>query len=127
MEAKKSFLDPRTKLLLVLIEAVLVLATAGGERLWIFRLIFTFLPFLLLITAKRYGVCIIGGGIMAVTIFLDNFVFPYATGIIATTLLITITVITRFLPAYLMGAYVIRTTKVSEFKAAMEKMRILMN
>ncbi len=124
MEAKKSFLDPRTKLLLVLIEAVLVLATAGGERLWIFRLIFTFLPFLLLITAKRYGVCIIGGGIMAVTIFLDNFVFPYATGIIATTLLITITVITRFLPAYLMGAYVIRTTKVSEFKAAMEKMRI---
>ena len=61
---------------------------------------------------------------MAVTIFLDNFVFPYATGIIATTLLITITVITRFLPAYLMGAYVIRTTKVSEFKAAMEKMRI---
>jgi hypothetical protein len=34
---KKSLLDPRTKLLLIFVEAVLVLATAGGERLFWFR------------------------------------------------------------------------------------------
>ena len=57
---KKSLLDPRTKLLLVFTEAVLVLASAGGERLFWFRTVFTVLPFLLLLTAKRYKSCIIG-------------------------------------------------------------------
>ena len=37
-------------------------------------------------------------------------------------MMILILLISRFLPAFLMGSYVIRTTKVSEFKAAMERM-----
>ena len=45
---KKSMfsLDPRTKLLLIFVESVLVLATAGGDRIMIFRFFFTILPFL---------------------------------------------------------------------------------
>ena len=65
---KKSFLDPRTKLLLVFIEAVLVLATAGGERLYWFRIIFTALPFVLLLTAGRYKTCITGGAFLFVSL-----------------------------------------------------------
>ena len=121
---KKSFLDPRTKLLLVLVEAVLVLATAGGERLYWFRILFTVLPFLLLLTEGKYKSCITGGIVLGITLFLQFAIFPNAQGVLAMILLIVISVITRFLPAYLIGAYVIQTTRVSEFKAAMEKMHM---
>ena len=121
---QKKGLDPRTKLLLVFVEATLVLAVAGGEKLFWFRLVFTVLPFLLLITAKRYKTCLIGLSVLAVTIVLQVTVFPYSQGILAAALRIMVTLITRFLPAYMMGAYVIRTTKVSEFKAAMERMHV---
>ena len=117
-------LDPRTKLLLVFVEATLVLAVMGGERLFWFRLVFTVLPFLLLITAKRYKTCFIGLAVLAAITLLQIYVFPYSQGIAATLLRILVTLITRFLPAYMMGAYVIRTTKVSEFKAAMERMHV---
>lgn len=122
--SKKCLLDPRTKLLLVMIEAVLVLATAGGERLFWFRIIFTALPFLLLFTAGRYKSCITGGAVLGIALFLNHAIFPNAHGMLAAFLVVAISIITRFLPAYLIGAYVIQTTKVSEFKAAMEKMHI---
>lgn len=122
--ARRKSLDPRTKLLLVFVEATLVLAAAGGERLFWFRLTFTVLPFLLLVTAKRYKTCLIGLAVLAVTIVLQIYVFPYSRGLFAAFLRILVTLVTRFLPAYLMGAYVIRTTKVSEFKAAMERMHV---
>ena len=121
---KKSFLDPRTKLLLVFIEAVLVLATAGGERLYWFRIIFTALPFVLLLTAGRYKTCITGGAFLFVSLVLQGTVFPELQGMLAVFLMVMISIITRFLPAYLIGAYVIQTTKVSEFKAAMERMHM---
>ena len=123
---KKSMfsLDPRTKLLLIFVESVLVLATAGGDRIMIFRFFFTILPFLLLLTGKKYMICIAGMGILVTTIVLQYLVFPSASGALVVFLRILITLITRFLPAYMMGVYVIRTTKVSEFKAAMERMHI---
>ena len=43
---------------------------------------------------------------------------------LAVFLMVMISIITRFLPAYLIGAYVIQTTKVSEFKASMERMHM---
>ena len=50
---------------------------------------------------------------------------PYfANGAFAGILLIIVMIINRFLPAYLMGAYVINTTTVSEFKAAMDKLHM---
>lgn len=122
--SKKSLLDPRTKLLLIFVEAVLVLATAGGERLFWFRAAFAFLPFLLLLSAKRYKTCIVGLLILCTIYILESAVFTYTKGALANILLIIIMVVNRFLPAYMMGAYVINTTTVSEFKATMEKLHM---
>lgn len=124
MEGQKSFLDPRTKLLLIFIEAVIVLATAGGERLVVFKAIFTVLPFLLLVTIRKYKTCLIAGGILLTVMCLEYFVFQNVKGMAEAMLVIVITIVTRFLPAYVTGVFVIQTTKVSEFKAAMEKMHI---
>ena len=121
---QKSLLDPRTKLLLIFVEAVLVLATTGGERLFWFRVVFAALPFLLLLTAKRYQTCIIGLAVLCAIFFLEHSIFPYTHGLSASVLVLVVTIINRFLPAYLTGVYVIRTTTVSEFKAAMEKLHM---
>ena len=117
-------LDPRTKLLLIFCESVFVLAVAGGERLDVFRLVFAALPFFLLLAGKRYKTFVIGILVFAVTELLQKFIFPNAHGVLAVFMMILILLISRFLPAYLMGSYVIRTTKVSEFKAAMERMHV---
>ena len=119
---KKNLLDPRTKLLLIFVEAVFVLAFAGGKSLFWFRTVFAVLPFLLLVTAKRYKTFVIGLAVLAVIYALEYSVFPYASGPLASILLIVIMVVGRFLPAYLTGVYVINTTTVSEFKAAMDKL-----
>ena len=121
---KKSLLDPRTKLLLIFVEAVFVLATAGGDRLFWFRVVFAFLPFLLLFTAKRYETCIVGLLVLGAIYFFECAVFPYTKGALANILLIVIMVVNRFLPAYMIGAYVINTTTVSEFKATMDKLHM---
>ncbi|HGA3734858.1 TPA: energy-coupling factor transporter transmembrane component T [Streptococcus agalactiae] len=121
---KKSLLDPRTKLLLIFVEAVLVLSTAGGSRLFWFRVAFAFLPFLLLLTAKKYKTCVIGLLVLSTIYFLECVVFPHAKGALANILLIIIMVVNRFLPAYMMGVYVINTTTVSEFKATMERLHM---
>lgn len=121
---KKSLLDPRAKLLLVFMEAVLVLASAGGERLFWFRAVFTVLPFLLLITAKRHKNCIIGLIVIAIIYILEALTFPHMKGVPANIMLIVIMIVRRFLPAYLTGVYVINTTTVSEFKAAMDKLHM---
>ena len=121
---KKSLLDPRTKLLLILVESVLVLSTAGGSRLFWFRIAFAFLPFLLLLTAKRYRICILGLIVLSAIYFLECTAFPHVKGVMANMMLIIIMLVNRFLPTYMMGLYVINTTTVSEFKATMEKLHM---
>ena len=122
--AKKSLLDPRTKLLLVLVESILVLATAGGQRMFWFRLVFAALPFLLLALSGKVKPCIIGGVLLGIMEYLHLAVFPHASGMLAAVLVILVTVVNRFTPAILMGIYIIKTTKVSEFKAAMDRMHV---
>ncbi|MBQ9279230.1 MAG: energy-coupling factor transporter transmembrane protein EcfT [Lachnospiraceae bacterium] len=124
MGTYKSLLDPRTKLLLVFVEATFVLATMGGESMELFRIIFTVVPFMLLISSKRYKTCIIGLMVLFITWALEYIAYPHMSGMLSYLMLAVITVVTRFLPAYLMGSYVIQTTTVSEFKAAMDKMHV---
>lgn len=120
----KSLLDPRTKLLLVFVEAVLVLSDAGGSKLFWFRAVFALLPFLLLLSAKRYAPCIIGAFLVGIMHACERFLFPGAHGVLTNVLLFMIVVINRFLPAYMMGSYVINTTTVSQFKATMERLHM---
>lgn len=121
-QKQKPALDPRTKLLLIFMEAFFVLAVTGGNRLYWFRMVFAVLPFVLLLFSKRYQTFVLGMVVFVAAECAKKFVFPTAHGTLAVFMMILILLVSRFLPAYLMGAYVIRTTKVSEFKAAMERM-----
>lgn len=73
---------------------------------------------------KKYKNCVIGLIVIAIIYILEASTFPYMSGVLANIMLIVIMIAGRFLPAYLTGVYVINTTTVSEFKAAMDKLHM---
>ena len=52
--SKKSLLDPRTKLLLLVFVSVFVLGNAGGDWAAEFRVALNYLPLFLLLAARRW-------------------------------------------------------------------------
>lgn len=122
--SKKSLLDPRTKLLLLAFVSVFVLGNAGGDAAAEFRVALNYLPLILLLGARQWK------KVLSVIIFytaaylLSVFVMPHCKGLVNFLLLAMYGIILRFLPGIMTGAYVVSTTTVSEFIAAMEKMHV---
>lgn len=121
---RKSLLDPRTKLLLLTFVSVFVLGNAGGDAAAEFRVALNYLPLILLLGARQWK------KVLSVIIFytaaylLSVFVMPHCKGLVNFLLLAMCGIILRFLPGIMTGAYVVSTTTVSEFIAAMEKMHV---
>lgn len=122
-EKRRAFLDPRTKLALVLALAVFVLGGLGGNALGPLSYILSALPFLLLLQAKKYkgflrGVVILAAG------YGCRFALPYLSGTAGTLALFVGDILTRFVTTIVMGTYLMETTTVSEFIAAATKMHV---
>jgi len=121
---RKSLLDPRTKLLLLTFVSVFVLGNAGGDAAAEFRVALNYLPLILLLGARQWK------KVLSVIIFytaaylLSVFVMPHCKGLVNFLLLAMCGIVLRFLPGIMTGAYVVSTTTVSEFIAAMEKMHV---
>ena len=117
-------LDPRTKLLLLLVMSVFVLGSAGGEKIDSLLPIFCALPGILLLTARKYLRALVYAVVYLLTLAVSIWVLPVTTGIVNYLLLATCGIVTRFLPGIMMAAYLVSTTTVSEFTAAMLRMHI---
>lgn len=122
--AEKGILDPRTKLLLLLAIAVVVLGGAGGAVLRPFAWVLSVIPFFLLFfSGKRLraieGMLILGAGYL-----LQYLLLPHAVGVANFLILMVTGLVTRLLPGLVMGSYALSTTTVSEFTAAFQRMRI---
>ncbi len=122
-EKRRGFLDPRTKLALVLVLALFVMGGLGGEQLKQIKTILSALPFLLLLIErqwKRFGrgvaMLAIGYGLL--------FVMPYLPGVLNYIALMCGGILTRFVVTIVMGEYLIATTSVSEFISAMERLHM---
>ncbi len=117
-------LDPRTKLLFVITITTFALGGAGGDRVALTIPIMCMVPFLLLLSAKKYKIAIIG----AVLYWASNGLLIYAatrfSGLLYFLILGSAGILGRFLPCILMGQYLMNTTTVSEFSAAMHKMHV---
>ena len=116
--------DPRTKLLLLVTMTIFVLGGAGGDIFDKYVPFFCLLPFILFILAGcwKKAVCYII--LYAIFHVLAVYVMPQTSGIIGFLLLAFCGIITRFLPGILAGTYLIETTSVSEFSAAMGRMHV---
>lgn len=114
-------LDPRTKLLLLLAEAIVVLGGLGGSSAEPFKTVFMVLPFLLLLCEKKLKTAVIGGILLGLGLAAEFIPAGHSCSII---LLMCSGILTRFVPSIMMGNYVMSSTKVSEFTAAMERMHV---
>ena len=122
-EKRRGFIDPRTKLALVLILALFVMGGLGGEQMQPLKMILSALPFALLLAEKQWmrffrGVCILVCGYALL------WVMPHLPAVLSYFALFCGGILTRFVVTIMMGEYVIATTSVSEFISAMEKLHM---
>lgn len=126
MKAKKLTikLDPRTKLMVLITIAVFVLGGAGGNRMLACKEALCTIPLVLLLFEHNWRLSIIYAGTYLTGILIQNALLPMTTGLPCFLLLFVTGMITKLLPGIMMGRYVIMTTKVSEFVAAMDRIHM---
>ena len=122
-ENRRAFIDPRTKLALVLVLAVFVMGGLGGDRMQPVKMALPALPFILLLAEKQWtrfvrGMCMMAGGYALL------WVMPHLPAGLSYAALFCGGILTRFVVTIMMGEYVIATTTVSEFICAMEKLHM---
>ncbi|MGN0493267.1 MAG: energy-coupling factor transporter transmembrane component T [Acutalibacteraceae bacterium] len=121
---KKSSLDPRTKLTLLVAIAVVVLGGAGGEKMLPFSCVLSIIPFVLLMCSGKIMRAVIGIFALSVGYLLQYIILPCTTGVVNFLVLLTAGIVIRLTPGLTMGTYALSTTTVSEFTAAFQRMHI---
>ena len=117
-------LDPRTKLLLLLTVTSLMLSTANNGVMNIVKPVLSILPFVLLLTEGRWKTAVRYFLLYAVCFLLERAALYRLSGLASFLLLAVCSIMTRFVPGIMMGAFVIESTSVSDFIAAMKRMHI---
>lgn len=122
-EKRRSFIDPRTKLAIVLVLAVFVMGGLGKDQVKPIKTALSVLPFLLLLAERQWKRFARGAAILAIGYGLLA-AMPYLPGILNYFALFCGGILTRFVVTVVMGEYLIATTSVSEFISAMEKLHM---
>jgi len=117
--------DPRTKLMLLLIINTVIISDSTNVLISGLKISFVILVFFFLIDMKKVKMAVMYAGIYLLAIGGDYILMSgYISGISAGGLILRIVVylVERMLPNMMMAWFVLHTTKVSEFIAAMQKM-----
>ena len=123
-ESKMSILDPRTKLILLLMISIFVLGGAGDNRMWACNVVLSAVPLVLFAMIRKWSTCLAYVMLYGISYILQMLLLPDLTGLPGFLLLAVTGILNRLLPGIMMGKYVLSTTKVSEFIAAMERLHI---
>jgi len=117
-------LDPRTKLLLMLTISVFVLGSAGGGIMVWVRPVLSVISFALLLCDRRIAAAVLYGAAYSICYAAWWFLLPLVTGMLNFVILTVCSLFCRFLPGFMTGYYLVRSTTVSEFTAGMRRMHI---
>ncbi len=109
-------LDPRTKLLM--------LSTGNSGVMNIVKPVLRVLPFILLLTEGRWKTALKYLVLYAVCFALERVALYCLSGLPAFLLLAVCAIMPRFAPGIMMGAFLIASTSVSDFMAAMKRMYV---
>lgn len=121
---RQTRLDPRTKLLLLFMIAIFILGGVGGSRMWLCNIILCLMPLVLLMLHKQWITSFCYIVLYAIGLLTQQIMISYSFGMFDFVLFTCNIILTRLLPGIMMGRYVISSTKVSEFIAAMERMHV---
>ena len=108
-------LDPRTKMVMLFAVSTVLLLGGNGGAMFAVRTAMLLFPF---------GLLAISGRMHAAGLMLAAFAAPTLEGIANAITVATATVVSRFVPTLALAYFVFATTTVSEFMAAMGRMRI---
>lgn len=121
---KKLQLDPRTKLLLLITVTTLMFSTGTEGMMGIIKLILSILPFLLLLAERQVGTAVKYLGLYLICYGLELIALHYLHGMATFSVMALTAIMTKFAPGIMVAAYLVSSTSVSEFIAAMERMHV---
>ena len=118
------WLDPRTKIVMLFCVNFALLrggfsGAAGGLRAF-----FMLLPLTLLLIERKWPAALLFALLGCAAIYVELFFFKRAAGILNLVLIIGAGIFSRFVPGLVTGCYLLRTTKVSELIAALERLHL---
>lgn len=117
-------LDPRTKVALLFAVSTVLLLGGNGPVMFAVRTTMLLFPFALLAFSGRVRAAALMLAAYLGTYGLAVFAAPVLTGIANAVVVASATVVSRFVPTLALAYFVFATTTVSEFMAAMARMRM---
>ena len=116
--------DPRTKLFLTVTVSTIMITGGTGGFMNLVRPCLMACPIVFLLLSRKWGAAARFAVTCAILFALELTVLPLLTGTWNFILGAAVGIYTHMLPGFIMGYYLVSTTTVSEFVAAMEKMHI---
>ena len=113
-------LDPRTKLFMLITITTLMFSTSNDGIMNIVKPILSLIPFALILSEHKFKTAGKYAVLYAVCFVLERLALNVWSGMI----LAATSIMTRFAPGIMTGAYLISSTSVSEFISAMERMHV---
>ncbi len=115
-------LDPRTKLLIVIVVSTFMMSGKIDGPAMYPRAVLAAVPFVLLLTGGRTKAAFLYAGFIVAAALSEAFLVFRTSGMVCLVVTMLSGLVTRFFPCVITGYYLMSTTRVSEFIAAMERM-----
>ena len=123
-EGYKSILDPRTKLLLLVVINVVIIGTGFTGTDFLLRVACAAIPLVLFAIIRRYRTALLYGLVCLAMFFGEAVLIPNTRGALNLLVVITLGPFSRILVGYAFAYYMMCSTTVSEFVTAMKKMHV---
>ncbi|MGO5064055.1 energy-coupling factor transporter transmembrane protein EcfT [Clostridium sporogenes] len=120
----KICVDPRTKLFLLGVFSIIMVSGQTDVATWALKCILSSVIFFLLLFSNKKKIALIYILIFSISLGINIFLFKYLRGGIGTIIALIAALGVRWFPSMVMAYYMITTTKVNEFIAALQKMNI---
>ena len=123
-KAQKVRLDPRTKLFVLIVICLLVLGGESSGVMLAVKPLLSAIPLVLLFFAGKQKAAVICTLLFLLSFVGETYIMSLTSGTSTFIFLFVFGLIARLLPSIAMGYYTLQTTTVSEFIAAMERIRL---
>lgn len=117
-------LDPRTKLLLLLTITTLMFSTSNEGIMNVIKPCLSIVPFVLILSEHRFKTAGKYLLLYVACFVLERIALTSLSGLFSFIVLAITSIMTRFAPGIMTGAWLVSSTSVSEFIGAMERMHV---
>ena len=114
-------LDPRTKLILLLTVTTLMFSTSNEGIMNFVKPVLSLIPFVLILSERRFKTA---GKYLLLYLALERIALTTLSDLLSFVVLAMTSIMTRFAPGIMTGAWLLSSTSVSEFIGSMERMHL---